>query len=65
MKRHVSVLRTEDYFRERGRRAIRAETVRILERAGKGVPPMKGDELPAGMADAPKSSNSEVSDSRL
>jgi hypothetical protein len=43
----VSALRTEDYFRERGRRADRAETLRILERAGEGNPPMKGDELPA------------------
>ena len=43
----VSALRTEDYFRERGRRANRAETLRILERAGKGNPPVKGDELPA------------------
>ncbi len=43
----VSALRTEDYFRERGRRADRAETLRILECAGKGNPPMKGDELPA------------------
>ncbi len=43
----VSALRTEDYFRERVRRADRAETLRILERAGKGNPPMKGDELPA------------------
>ena len=43
----VSALRTEDYFRERGRRANRAETLRILERAGKGNPPMEGDELPA------------------
>jgi hypothetical protein len=46
----VSALRTEDYFRERGRRADRAETLRILERAGKGSPPMKGDELPAEWA---------------
>ena len=43
----VSALRTEDYFRERARRADRAGTLRILERAGKGNPPMKGDELPA------------------
>jgi HicB family len=43
----VSALRTEDYFRERGRRADRAETMRILERAGKGNLAMKGDELPA------------------
>src|SRR5437016_14272748 len=42
----VSALRTEEYFRERGRRADRAETLRILKRAGKGNPPMEGDELP-------------------
>jgi len=42
----VSALRTEEYFRERGRRADRAETLRILERAGKGKPPVEGDELP-------------------
>jgi len=42
----VSALRTEDYFRDRGRRADRAETVRILERAGKGNAPAEGDELP-------------------
>src|ERR1700690_248323 len=43
----VSALRTADYFRERGGRADRAATLRILERAGKGNPPMKGDELAA------------------
>jgi hypothetical protein len=43
----VSALRTEDYFRERGGRADRAETLRILARVGKGNAPMKGDELPA------------------
>jgi hypothetical protein len=42
----VSALRTEEYFRERGRRADRTKTLRILGRAGKGNPPMKGDELP-------------------
>ena len=42
----VSALRTEKYFRERSRRADRAETLRILERAGKGNSPMEGDELP-------------------
>jgi len=41
----VSALRTEEYFRERSRRADRTETLRILERAGKGNPPMAGDEL--------------------
>jgi hypothetical protein len=42
----VSALRTEEYFRERGRRTNRAETLRILERAGKGNLSVKGDELP-------------------
>jgi len=42
----VSALRTEEYFWERGRRADRAETLRILERAGLGNPHMEGDELP-------------------
>ena len=42
----VSALRTEEYFRERGRRANRAETLRILGRAGKGNPPVEGDALP-------------------
>jgi hypothetical protein len=42
----VSALRTEEYFQERIRRADRAETLRILERAGKGNSPMEGDELP-------------------
>jgi len=43
----VSALRTEDYFRERGCRADRPESLRILERAGAGNAPMKGDEMPA------------------
>jgi hypothetical protein len=42
----VSALRTEEYFRERTSRADQAETLRILERAGKGNAPIKGDELP-------------------
>lgn len=42
----VSALRTEEYFRERGGRADRAETLRILQRAGKGNAPVEGDELP-------------------
>jgi hypothetical protein len=42
----VSALRTEEYFQERIRRADRAETLRILDAAGKGNPPMEGDELP-------------------
>jgi hypothetical protein len=43
----VSALRTEEYFRKRGRRADRAETLRILARSGRGNPPAEGDELPA------------------
>jgi hypothetical protein len=42
----VSALRTEEYFRERASRADQAETLRILERAGKGNAPIEGDELP-------------------
>jgi HicB-like protein involved in pilus formation len=41
----VSALRTEEYFRERAGRADRRETLRILARAGKGNPPIAGDEL--------------------
>ena len=42
----LSALRTEEYFQGRIRRADRAATLRILERAGKGNSPMEGDELP-------------------
>ncbi len=45
----VSALRTEDYFRQRASRADRAETLRILEKAGKGNPPVQGDELPGNI----------------
>src|SRR5215470_11617316 len=41
----ISALRTREYFAERARRADRQETLRILERAGKGNPPIPGDEL--------------------
>src|SRR5271165_2184723 len=43
----VSALRTAEYFRERGRRADRAETLRILQRAGTENAPVAGDELSA------------------
>jgi hypothetical protein len=49
----VSALRTEEYFQERGRRADRAETLRILARAGKGNAPVEGDELPAAQPAKP------------
>jgi hypothetical protein len=42
----ISALRTEEYFRERGSRADRAETLRILKIAGKNNLPQVGDELP-------------------
>jgi len=46
----LSALRTEEYFLERAGRADRARTLKILARAGKGNPPLPGDELPAGRA---------------
>jgi hypothetical protein len=49
----VSALRTEQYFQERGLRAGRSETLRILERAGRGNAPVEGDELPAGWLKKP------------
>ncbi len=41
----LSVLRTEEYFRERGERADVAKAKRLLKRAGRGNPPQPGDEL--------------------
>lgn len=46
----LSVLRTEAYFRERGERADTGRAREILRRAGKGNPPLKGDELPSKRA---------------
>ena len=43
----VSALRTEEYFQQRARRADRAATLRILEKAGRRNPPAPGDELPS------------------
>ena len=43
----VSALRTEEYIQLRAGRANRAKTLRILDKAGKGSPPVAGDELPA------------------
>jgi hypothetical protein len=62
----VSALRTAEYFRERGSRANRAETLRILERAGKGNAPVEGDELPAEWQKKPgrKAANGRNSASR-
>jgi len=41
----LSALRIEDYFRERAERGNVAKAKRILDRAGKGKPPVPGDEL--------------------
>ena len=43
----LSALRTQAYFNERASRADVKKVRRILGRAGKGNPPVKGDELPA------------------
>ena len=42
----LSALRTETYFQERASRADVARAMEVLNRAGKGVPPAQGDELP-------------------
>ncbi|HEV2687785.1 MAG TPA: hypothetical protein VGV35_04500 [Bryobacteraceae bacterium] len=41
----LSALRTEEYFRERAGRGNIEKAKRILKRAGKGKPPMPGDEV--------------------
>jgi hypothetical protein len=41
----ISALRTEDYFRERAGRANITKAKRILKRAGRGNPPVAGDEI--------------------
>ena len=41
----LSALRTEEYFRERSGRANLNRAKRILKRAGRGKPPVAGDEL--------------------
>ncbi|MCL2715739.1 MAG: toxin-antitoxin system HicB family antitoxin [Alphaproteobacteria bacterium] len=42
----ISVMRTRRLFAERAACADMAGAVGVLERAGKGNPPMVGDELP-------------------
>jgi hypothetical protein len=41
----LSALRTESYFRERAARGDVVRALAILDRAGVGNPPQKGDEL--------------------
>ena len=40
----LSALRTEEYFRERAARASIKKAKRILKAAGRGNPPVRGDE---------------------
>jgi hypothetical protein len=41
----ISALRTEDYFRERSGRANIGKAKRLLKKAGRGNPPVPGDEV--------------------
>jgi hypothetical protein len=41
----LSALRTDDYFRERALKGDVAEAKRLLKRAGRGNPPVRGDEF--------------------
>jgi hypothetical protein len=41
----LSALRTEEYLQERGARGDVMRAKRILKRAGRGVPPVPGDEV--------------------
>ena len=41
----LSALRTDEYFRERSQRASIKKAKSILKRAGRGKPPMPGDEI--------------------
>lgn len=45
----LSALRTESYFAERAARADLPRALEILRRAGRGNPPMRGDELLPGV----------------
>ena len=42
----LSVLRTEEYFAERVARGNVTKALRILQRSGRGNPPVSGDDLP-------------------
>jgi hypothetical protein len=41
----LSALRTEDYFRDRAQRSDPAAVGAVLERAGRGKPPIAGDKI--------------------
>jgi hypothetical protein len=42
----VSALRTEEYFAERAAKGNVKKALQILKRAGKGNPPVPGDDVP-------------------
>ncbi len=42
----LSALRTETYFKERAAKADIPKPLAILDKAGKGTPPVKDDKLP-------------------
>jgi hypothetical protein len=42
----LSALRTEEYFRERSSKGNVAKAKRLLKLAGRGKPPVPGDDLP-------------------
>lgn len=41
----LSALRTEDYFRERAERGSVGRAKQVLKKAGRGKPPVAGDEI--------------------
>jgi hypothetical protein len=43
----LSALRTEEYFAERSKRADVSKALKVLKRAGQGLEPVPGDELPS------------------
>jgi hypothetical protein len=55
----LSALRTERYFAERAARADIPKALRVLDRAGVGSRPIKGDELPARRRSPPKTRRSQ------
>jgi hypothetical protein len=60
----VSALRAEKYFQERADRADRAETMKILVRAGKANSPEPGDELPKDPSQASPEAASEKTETK-
>ena len=47
----LSALRTETYFAERAARADVGKAIGLLEHAGRGAPPIDGDEQPSESGD--------------